>query len=344
VIFIGVLLVSGSLLKYRLSHYGFLLLLWVSFFLSIAFQGIAYLFLDKTWFRAGILAMIPAAFIIGHLIDRITRLTFDPYKLLLTVILSVLVLMNTLRPDSVEDMAFPNGDPSLSMGSTLRIYQSVLSLGVSFFWIYYTVKIYQNASPSQRNLARVNIIGAVFLSVVSVALMVTGMTTLIPGIHYLSIAIGVLISTIALVREEKLVFILPFKVSRLIVLDLTFGVPIYSHSWDDTKLLQGLDLFHSLMGGMEELLDIFVKKGNIKEIWLNSGILLLEKVPEKNLVLILESTRPSTILREALEKFHAMLVSADGQAEKGRESLQNRAFLQHVKDRCFAFVSHQTTF
>jgi hypothetical protein len=111
--------------------------------------------------------------------------------------------------------------------------------------------------------------------------------------------------TIALVKEPRLAFVLPFKVMRLVIFETKGGLPIYTKNWieSESRSLKDEALFSSMLQGIGMILGEAVKKGTIREIQLTDAILLLHRNEEFSIACVLVATKSTKTLRHALNEF-----------------------------------------
>ena len=75
-------------------------------------------------------------------------------------------------------------------------------------------------------------------------------------------------------KQPKLAYVLPFRASRLTILDSVRGICIFNHIWDKTSKVDD-DLFGGMMQGISGILKETVHRGNIRQIELEQAILLV---------------------------------------------------------------------
>ena len=122
------------------------------------------------------------------------------------------------------------------------------------------------------------------------------------GLMMASFAIGFLLISIAIYKEPKLLFILPFKASRIAVINKA-GLPFFSYNWNPNDELIDDTLFSSMLTGISGILQESLRKGDIREIHLAQAVLLIKTSDPQSITFVLVSSRSSQIIRNALDVF-----------------------------------------
>jgi hypothetical protein len=99
--------------------------------------------------------------------------------------------------------------------------------------------------------------------------------------------------TIAFARQPKLAYVLPFKAYRLTVLDTGGGTPIYNHTWQPSKEQVDETLFSGMLQGVSVILKESLNQGNVREISMDEGIMILQRSLAKNIACVLVASKSS---------------------------------------------------
>ncbi len=126
----------------------------------------------------------------------------------------------------------------------------------------------------------------------------------------------VLILTI--IRVPQLLYLLAFKVSRLLIIDGGSGLALFDYKFREHNV--DVDLFCGLLQGFQQMSAEVMQAGALREIRLDHGTLILLKYPRFTLGLV--SSRSSRFLARCLEqfakafdvRFHARLENFNGDA------------------------------
>ncbi|MFW9800776.1 MAG: hypothetical protein ACFFD9_10090, partial [Candidatus Thorarchaeota archaeon] len=115
--------------------------------------------------------------------------------------------------------------------------------------------------------------------------------------------VGIAPWTYALVKQPKLAYVLPSRALRLTVIDMKSGCPLFDYAW--SKIDEVLDdvLFSGMLQGIGLILDESLKSGGVREIRLETAVLLLQRIEQSSLAVVLVATKSAQSLRSALKSF-----------------------------------------
>ncbi|MFX1366617.1 MAG: hypothetical protein ACFFCE_16815 [Promethearchaeota archaeon] len=111
-------------------------------------------------------------------------------------------------------------------------------------------------------------------------------------------SIGVLIFNIAIVKEPKLLYILPFTVYRIIIKDRE-GAPLYDYDWSESNINE--NIFTGFLNAVQLMSEEVMNIGGILDISLENGILIVYE--SKYITVGLVSSKSSKLLRDTVIEF-----------------------------------------
>jgi len=114
----------------------------------------------------------------------------------------------------------------------------------------------------------------------------------------LSIVIGGIIIIFSVLREPKLLYILPFTIHRIVIKDRN-GHPLYDHDWSETNISEAI--FTGFLNAVQLMSEEVMHIGGLLDINLEEGILILKE--SKNITVGLVASKSSKLLRGSLIKF-----------------------------------------
>jgi len=229
-------------------------------------------------------------FVLILFIDTISRERIDLLKILFFTNLVTAGLVFFIYDEAVI--------VSLMFG-IIMLFQAVL-------WIYFTIKIYNKSPKPIKRDALILIFGGIFFTFIPVILELLpnlGINLENPFLTQLSIGIGVLITAYIFKKQPKLAYILPFRASRLTIIDTQRGLTIFNHVWDKTSSGIDNDLFGGMLQGISGILQETVNRGTIRQIELEHATLMVYSVEKYPLAFILLSNESNKSLRLALKQF-----------------------------------------
>ncbi|MHA1732292.1 MAG: hypothetical protein ACTSU5_10125 [Promethearchaeota archaeon] len=287
-------------LKYR--HFLYMFVTWLFLALGNLLIALSYLLLDVELYRVGILASVPLLFSIMVMVDSISRDGVDPKKLFLVTVTSSLMFAFAFEEGTVTLHESLLGEVGPTMLGRFSVAGSVVFLLAGLMWLYYMAKVDAGAPAELKGQAHINLVGACLAGPGSIAAFATGFVWVVPGTDYLLIGIGALLTAYSFGRQPKLGYVLQFKVYRLIAIDRTASIPLFTHTWyaeglGDETLFTGA--FQSICAIFDETLG----RGLVQEVKFESGILILQSVEDFPVAFILITSKSTPVLRNALKQF-----------------------------------------
>lgn len=238
------------------------------------------------------------------LLDSVSRESPDSRKLLVWALFAGILLVLWFNLDAASLHRVLERDPGTG-GSTIYLQYQVFWIlnGVNHATIglFFTARIYARAPRKLKRPAGVLLGGAIVHAPLSLILLAWD-----PRIVYeLTMGLGVFLMAGAMVREPRIAFILPYQVHKLVVVETRSGIPLFSHAWVEAPSDIGpdLDLISGFLHGIGVILNETLQGGHVQYIKVEQAILSLVRHPELPFVSILFASRPSRVLRQALERF-----------------------------------------
>lgn len=276
-------------------------------------------------------------------VDYITREKFDPIKLSIFSAMASLTLYLMFQPAAVDDIQY-HGTESFAYGGDFRVLIFFVGFFPGLLLLLFFYKLHRNAPDNLKKYSRINLAGAATIGIISPLIFGTGLTLIVPGIIYISMGTGAFLMGLAFGLEPRLGFVLPFRAMQLMVLDGEAGIPIFTHSWQkvDVKLPSDPSTDADLVSGMLQGVSMFVKesikRGDMREIHVERGILLIKRDDKHVLSYVLIATKASQTLRSALELFAADFVKNFRQQLQERNEVSLFQNASEIVESVFAFV------
>jgi len=317
--------------KYRPSLY--LSIAWLGFCLEAAFGSTSLAFergsiSELIFLKLSYTSLIPGFLGVLALIDSISRDSIEPKRFTLVVFV--------LGCTSIV-IWFPL-DPATMMIS----YYIVVGIGfvISIATLVLYINIYFRVPMYLKKLEILNCIGSFFVSVLYVILniMETSFQGNFPPVSRLFEAIGALIQSIIFSRYEQLFYVLPFKAQRIIVYDTNKGLSCFTHEWSKQDSPIDEDVFTSILHGMSEIVNESLKKGNVLEIKLEQGMLLVSHDNVHTLACVLIASKSSQVLRDGLADFARRFIAKYEKCIDGAEYPEILEGADDLVKSCFPFI------
>jgi hypothetical protein len=317
--------------KYRPSLY--MAIAWFGFMLEAAFYTVKYFFKTTSDLHVFFnllenLSLIPGFIGMLALIDSVSRDAIDPRKFSVTLLV--------LGADAMLFIVYFNSE--LVIVPIMIVATVGLVFGI--IWLYFCILIYQNVPASLKRPALLNIIGALLVSIMYVIAnrYISGWSRYIPSIDRMFQAVGALMHAFIFGKYDQLFYVLPFKTQRLVTFGTTNGVSLFTYTWHRPERLIDEDLFSSMLQGMSMLVNESVMKGNVQEIKMEQGVLLIHQDNKHPVASVLVASKSSQVLRDGLAAFNRQFIDRFGQHLDKNESIEVFSDAKKLVDSCFAFI------
>ncbi|MHA1316848.1 MAG: hypothetical protein ACTSRR_05905 [Candidatus Heimdallarchaeaceae archaeon] len=300
--FIALVMCAINFRKKRYLHYLYMFATWFFLWLGNLLLAIGYLTLNLVVYKVGLLVTIPLTFFIMLLVDSISRESIEPFKLSIVMIVSTLAFAFGLEKNVVALNVSKLGEVGPIVVGRFNYALAASFLVSSVLWFYYFLVLYLKSPKNLRKIASINLLGAIIGGPLAGLAYASGIVWYLPGTDYFLIAIGALLTTYSFSKEPKLGYILPFKVSRLLLIDIESGLPLFSHTWDNSGLVDSY-LFSGAIHGITNILNESLHKGLVKEIRLEEASLIIKASEEKDypVAFVLITNKTSAILSQSLD-------------------------------------------
>ena len=270
------------------------------FFMGMLFtlDLLANLFLITLLSRISGLMLLPSAVFFAIGINYTIKETSNSPFLIIVVGLGVLYCFLAFQPGAVG-FEFAGGFLNMNW---IGLYEAVGSFFIFFVGsasFYWGLKTWLNAPFLIKREALIFFIGTV----------INGPLTLIIYLFYYwnpifilfayaTTGLGNLIVCLGILREPKLLYILPFTVNRIVVRDRE-GNPLFDHDWSRSNLSESI--FPGFLNAVQLMSEEVINMGGLLDIKLEEGILTLY---ESELISVgLVASKYSKLLRECVEQF-----------------------------------------
>lgn len=270
------------------------------FFMGMLFtlDLLANLFLITLLSRISGLMLFPSAVFFAIGINYTIKETSNSPFLILVVGLGVLYCYLAFQPGAVG-FELVGGHLNLNWIGLYELLGSIFIVFVGSASFYWGIKTWLNAPFLIKREALMFFIGTVL----------NGPLTLIIYLFYywnpifilfayITTSLGLLIICLGIIKEPKLLYILPFTVNRLVVRDRE-GNPLFDHDWSLSSLSESI--FSGFLNTVQLMSEEVINKGGLLDINLEEGIFTLY---ESELISVgLVASKYSKLLRECVVQF-----------------------------------------
>jgi len=264
----------------------------------MAMDGLSFLFVSEMLARITGIILFPTTIFLIIGINYTIRETFYSKGLIICFGLGILFAYLTFQPGVVES-SLETGYLRMNWTGAFNILAIVFTAIIALYLFYWGLKTWLNAPVLIKKEASIFLLGIIITSPVG---MVFYIFYLIEPVFILAsdfaLIIGILIFLIAILREPKLLYILPFTVYRISVKDRE-GFPLFDHDWSKSNISD--TIFTGFLNAVQLMSEEVMNIGGLLDINLEEGILVLKE--SKLITVGLVASKSSKLLRESVVKF-----------------------------------------
>jgi hypothetical protein len=123
------------------------------------------------------------------------------------------------------------------------------------------------------------------------------------SIGFITHSLGALFTIIVIWKEPKIIYILPFKAYRLLVVETNAGIGLFKHDWAELRAVDE-NVFTMVLQAVGSILGEVLKKGEIREIKMDRAVLLIQHNKNYPVASVLVTSKSTKSLRYGLKKFN----------------------------------------
>jgi len=259
--------------------------------------AISFLFLSEILIIISGILLFPITifFLIG--INYITREKVNTFSLVSTCCLGVILCVFAFFPEAVV-IGYEDRFLMIQWGGWFKVIAEIfhiLFIGIVGYWGIITWVNAPFLIKKEANL---------FLIATSL-MVVRGLINLLVYIHPLWIlgvnivfAVGIILLTLVITNEPKVLFIFPFMLHRILVRDKN-GYPLFDHDWSKSKINE--QVFTGFLNAIQLMSAEVMNLGGLLDIDLKEGILMIHESHYVSVGLV--SSKTSKFLRNSLSHF-----------------------------------------
>jgi hypothetical protein len=301
---ISILLLVTTIISYtfpktkRITSLFYLRLGFFCIGLYMLFDGLAILFISGLFSRLSCVILFPVCnfLIIG--INYTLKEKYYSFGLLVVFSLGILLIYFAFQPDSTYITNYL-GYPRIEWNGLFNILGIIFTGICSMYLFFWGVKTFKNAPFLLRKDALLFFLGIFIGNILGILFY---LLYFIEGVFILfsnsAMIIGLIIINLAFLREPKLLFILPFKIYRIVVKDKN-GHPLYDHDWSETEISE--TIFTGFLNAVQLMSEEVMHIGGLLDINLEDGILILKE--SENITVGLVASKSSKLLRDSVINF-----------------------------------------
>lgn len=212
-------------------------------------------------------------------------------------------------PDAITFQMMPDGTQIMVESITFGFPLLIFVFYLYFRFIFLVIRLLRK---TPHPLRKYSIIFAVDL--IGTVILLNGLNIYMPeyltnsGVNWLITAVSNSVIIICFVTEPKLASAFLFTLYRLAIVDSHGGLSLYSHIFNKREEFSDDILFSGMIQGVNLIINETVNKGELLELKMANGIMILERSEKYPVVCILIVDKSSAILRSALKSFFERFV------------------------------------
>ena len=279
-----------SLLYIRLSIFG------MCIFMTM--DGFSFLFVSELLAKITGIILFPTTLFIIVGINYTIREIFYSKGLIISFGLGILLVYLAFQP-GVAEPSLETGYLRMNWNGAFNILGIIFTAMMALYLFYWGLKTWINSPVLIKKEASIFFLGIIIASLVA---MVFYLFYIIEPFFILvsdfALIIGIPIFLLAILREPKLLYILPFTVYRISVKDRD-GFPLFDHDWSKSNISE--NIFSGFLNAVQLMSEEVMNIGGLLDINLEDGILILRE--SKFITVGLVASKSSKLLRESVIKF-----------------------------------------
>lgn len=266
--------------------------------LFLYFEGLSFLFMSIFINQIHAVLLVPCLlfFIIGF--NYTMKDSFYSIDLILVFGLGILYIYLALQPD-VYLAVMEEGYPTIIWTGLFNILGVILQFLLFFYIFYWGLKTWKNAPFLIKKEASLFFFGIILGGPIHFIIYIFAYW--IPNLILLADIIGAIaafIFIIAIIREPKLLYILPYTIHRILVKDRG-GYPLFDHDWSESDISE--TLFTGFINAVQTMSEEIMHIGGLLDINLQEGILIVHD--SEYITVGLVASKSSKLLNDSLRNF-----------------------------------------
>jgi len=268
-------------------------------------------------------------------IDLSRKEHVSPIKISALMIIEALVFIITFYvPDNWEIIP----GYGIHNKGILRIAQIIYLFYFMIFYFLWSFHTWHKAPADLKRLTSYLLFGSTIFSIVTGVMYAIGtFIKTFNAIGFFVNGIGAVITILVILKDSRIIYILPFKAYRILVVDTIGSVALFKYDWAKAGEVEE-NIFTMMIQAIGSVLDDILKKGDVQEIQMDRAVLLIKHNKEHSIASVLIASKSSRSLRYGLKRFNDEF---DAQFQRTLEGSRNEIdFNEGLKivERVFDFV------
>ena len=225
----------------------------------------------------------------------------SPIKISMLMIIEALIFIITFYvPDNWEIIP----GYGIHNKGILRIAQIIYLFYFMIFYFLWSFHTWRKAPADLKRLTSYLFIGSAIFSIVTGVMYAIGtFIKTFNAIGFFVNGIGAFITILVILKDPRIIYILPFKAYRILVVDTIASVALFKYDWAKAGEVEE-NIFTMMIQAIGSVLEEILKKGDVQEIQMDRAVLLIKHNKENNIASVLITSKFSKSLRYGLKRFN----------------------------------------
>jgi len=270
--------------------------------LSFITESFSILFIIVFYSKLAAILIFPAAFFFTIGINYVFKETYISSFLIMVSCLGVLLCYFAFEPNMVLPIYENERLQNYIWIGYFGLIADILTFLIFIMFFYWILLTWMNAPFLVKKEASIMLLSVIIGSISPTIIMLFRVSdNIISNILFsIFISTGILIFSISIIREPKLLYILPFTIYRILVKDKQ-GFPLFDHDWSESDISEFM--FSGFINAVQVMSEEVINAGGLIDINLEKGILILRE--SKLITVGLVASKSSKLLRQTLLNFSA---------------------------------------
>lgn len=270
-------------------------------------------------------------------IELVRKEHVNPIKISILVIIESIVFYITffMNPNDNWDVIAGYGVHNKGI---LRISQIIFILYYASLYYIWSFQTWRKAPKSLRRSTNLLFIGSTLFSVVTATMYALGtFIRTFNSIAFIVHSVGAFINIIVILKDSRIINILPFKAYRILVVDTNESVALFKHDWAKVGKLEET-MFSMMLQAIGNVLDDILKKGEVQEIQMDRAVLIIHHDKNHSIASILVSSKSSKSLRYGLRRFNEEFIESFQSTFENKQNDGRFESASKIVEKIFDFV------
>ncbi len=268
-------------------------------------------------------------------IELSTKEHVSPVKFSILMIIEALVFLVTFYVPNNWEIIPGYG---IHNKGILRIVQIIYLFYFMIFYVLWSFHTWRKAPADLKRLTSYLLFGSTIFSIVTGVLYAIGsLIKVFNAIGFFVNGIGAFITILVILKDPRIIYILPFKAYRILVVDTIASVALFKYDWAKAGEVEE-NIFTMMIQAIGSVLDDILKKGDVQEIQMDRAVILINHNNENSIASVLIASKSSKSLRYGLKRFNEEFVTQFQKTLEDSRKVSDFVEGSKIVEQVFGFV------